>query len=320
MYMFLQCKIRIGRATLRSAHSVEIESSWRELTDTAVVKLPRNLSYAGKNIREYVSEGDPVKIELGFNNWLATEFEGYVREVRHSVPLEIHCEDEAYMLKRGALTKTFQNASLAGVLGFVAPGYQTVANDVRLGKVVIDKSTPAQVLGVLRETFRIYSFFKGKKLYAGFPYAETFNRHVYDFQRNVKKSGLAYRDGRQNPIQVRAIANIGTGKKTIEYVPAEKPGGAEVRTLNYGKLSDNEGERRALLRRFAGAKLDGMNREGYKGDITGFGVPATRHGDIVELRDGRFKERRGRYYIDRVKTRFGVSLYERANRLGAKAD
>ena len=71
------------------------------LTDSAEIVLPRRIKYfAGKDLKELLSAGDQVKIELGYDSNLYTEFEGYISLIGWGVPVTIRCEDEMYNLKR----------------------------------------------------------------------------------------------------------------------------------------------------------------------------------------------------------------------------
>ena len=86
---------------IHAISSVHIESSWKMLTDSAEIRLPRRIKYfAGKDLKEMLSAGDQVKIELGYDGDLYTEFEGYISLIGWGVPVTIRCEDEMYKLKR----------------------------------------------------------------------------------------------------------------------------------------------------------------------------------------------------------------------------
>jgi hypothetical protein len=59
--------------------------------------------------------------------------------------------------------------------------------------------------------------------------------------------------------------------------------------------------------------------DGYRGSITGFGLPATEHGDIAEITDPDYPERAGRYSIDKVIKTWGVGGSRRQSFIGPKA-
>lgn len=119
--------------TIDFVESLEIKSSWQNLTDTAKIKLPRNIvvqddrngknnwgaqvGESGKNI--YNSDngasplfmrGDKIKITLGYyydpmdgtDEVLVTDdvFDGYITKIQNRMPIEINCEDTMWKLKQ----------------------------------------------------------------------------------------------------------------------------------------------------------------------------------------------------------------------------
>ena len=334
MYLFYQVEIRIGDYVTTSVNAVEIKSSWRTLTDTAEIILPRNLSYRpvknpndidslrGKPIDQLVKRGDPVTVKLGYHGEpLFTEFTGYVREIEPNVPLKLSCEDEMYNLKKGSITKSWPKVSLADLVKFVAPGYETEVIDLNLGKITINAASPAQVLESLKD-YGVFCYFRDKVLHAGFAYDYKYESHVYDFQRNIKSHSLKFRRAGDYPIQVKAIANLNNGRKTVVLYPVltdSDKARAEVRTLNFGPLSDNEKDREKLLKQYAQAELKRFKPEGYRGSVTGFCVPFIRHGDNVRLRDARYPEHDSTNLVDSVNTKFAVGQhYERVVEIGQR--
>ena len=112
-------------------NSGEIVNSWQNLTDTAKIKIPRNIYvnnetsnplnfgsdpnkvglnlYGGTATPPLFMRGDKIKIKLGFyyNNFDGTEslevnevFSGYITKIKNRVPIEIDCEDEMWKLKQ----------------------------------------------------------------------------------------------------------------------------------------------------------------------------------------------------------------------------
>lgn len=106
--------------TLDFVHEVQIESSWKLLTDTAKVTLPKNVyvqtstgNKAWTDANVYVGNspimlrGDKIKIELGYTydkgtlvTEMNTEFEGYITKINPKIPIEIECEDNMWLLKQ----------------------------------------------------------------------------------------------------------------------------------------------------------------------------------------------------------------------------
>ncbi|UVP09466.1 hypothetical protein NXW52_16290 [Bacteroides ovatus] len=65
-----------------------------------------------KTWKELLSAGDQVKIELGYDSNLYTEFEGYISLIGWGVPVTIRCEDEMYNLKRKTVSYSAKNVTL----------------------------------------------------------------------------------------------------------------------------------------------------------------------------------------------------------------
>ena len=66
----LKCQIEIrSKSTKKTvrfdyANSIEVKTSCNSLTDTAVLKLPRKMSWRGKPLTDYVRRNDGITIVL----------------------------------------------------------------------------------------------------------------------------------------------------------------------------------------------------------------------------------------------------------------
>src|SRR5689334_14079675 len=82
-------------------HSIEVVSSWKALTQTAVVRLPRFKRLLTNEDEQYkIVTGDAITISCGYNGNLVKEFEGYVSDISPITPLKLKCEDEMWKLKQ----------------------------------------------------------------------------------------------------------------------------------------------------------------------------------------------------------------------------
>ena len=102
----LKCQIEIrSKSTKKTvrfdyANSIEVKTSCNSLTDTAVLKLPRKMSWRGKPLTDYVRRNDGITIRAGYaEHGLKTLFQGYVKDVENGRPVEITCENEMRRLK-----------------------------------------------------------------------------------------------------------------------------------------------------------------------------------------------------------------------------
>ena len=101
--------------------SVDIISSFDNLTDTAVFTVPKSIkSTRDKDIYTLIAVGDKVSIKLNYDNFNTTRFKGYISEITPSVPLVIQCEDEMFMFKTFALKgKNYASTNLLEVVKYV---------------------------------------------------------------------------------------------------------------------------------------------------------------------------------------------------------
>jgi hypothetical protein len=329
MFLNLLSEVTIGNIKTRAIEQGIINSSFKNLTDTCELILPRNLTLKDKRLDEVVRVGDPVTVKLSVNGeeGLTTEFEGYVREVDPNIPVKILCEDEMFKLKgMNVKPRSWEKANINEVINHIAPGitskvFSGISSSVSIGKFIINNKSAAQVLADLRE-YGIFSYFRNKVLHVGFAYDYSFDQHVLHFQKNIRKNDLKFRLAGDYKIQVKAIANLPTGQKTIELYPDDvngtTPEGSELRTLNFGELSTDITERRKLLRQYAQAEIKRFNVDGYRGTVTTYGIPIIKHGDQVKLLDARFPERESVNIVDSVTTSWGEIYMKRENEIGPR--
>lgn len=105
--------------TLNFVNDCEIVSTWKNLTMTAKLVLPRNIyvktehgvinwidqsSYIpveGNDTPPILLRGDRVSINLGYFGYqMNEEFNGYITKVNPKKPMELECEDNMWLLKQ----------------------------------------------------------------------------------------------------------------------------------------------------------------------------------------------------------------------------
>ncbi|WP_299460566.1 hypothetical protein [uncultured Microscilla sp.] len=313
----LTCVVVIGNLEFKEIGRVLIKSTWKQLTDTCDIKLPKNLRLKGKAVSEYIKRGDKVVVKLGYNGNLNTEFEGFVREVETDVPLRVHCEDFAFKTKYyRPKNKLFTNAKLGDVVSHVVDGIEgvklNVTGDVGLGKLLIEDATTVKVLEVLRQNYGLASFFKSDTLHVGFPYKSkpTANACVYDFQNNVIPGhSLKYRKSENVKVKIKAIANLDSGKKLTVEVGED---GGSIVTRNFPHIGKGE------LEKLAKEELKKYKVGGFSGSLTGWGEPFVSHGDSVVLTDSEHPDRKGKYLVDATEVSFTNTVFRRKVSIGQK--
>jgi len=312
----LTAKITIGEILkpIRFVHKVRIEKSWKKLTDNATVILPKNLQLKSKNLHDLIKKGDAIKIELGYDGNLNTEFDGYVTRIKANTPVEIQCEDQMWLLKKTNLVMSWDSVNLQEMIRNITPGAVDIGNvlDLELGSFRINNVTPAKVLEVLREKYGLVSFFRNGSLNVGFPYPAIPEIKVYNFQSNIAKSNLEYKLDDDLALRVRAISIMPDNTK-IEIELGDPEG--EVRTLHYYNISD-----KAELKKIAESQIGLLKAKGYRGNFEGFGVPVVEHSNGVRIEDNEYPERAGTYFVDSVIAMFGVRGYRRRMICGRKIE
>ena len=99
----LSCEIEIEGEKFDYVGEVQILSSWKTLTDTATIKVPRNLISRNKmKLNDKVAVGQKVSIKLGYNLEPSLRFKGYVDAIGAATnEMEIKCQDDMWLLKKG---------------------------------------------------------------------------------------------------------------------------------------------------------------------------------------------------------------------------
>lgn len=299
--------------------SLQIVSSFEDLTDTAKIKFPRKLSLNGKNIflgeTAKFKRGDKVKIELGYNPKLRTVFEGYINKVGSNIPIEIECEDAMFLLKKNTI-KSFvkETVSLKELLTSILPkGIEFEDLGVQLGSFRISNATSAKILDTLKSEYGFYSYFMDGKLHCGLPYnASKTNTAEFAFEENIiNQDDLQFQQADDINIKVVAISmQSDNSKKEITVGDAD---GAQRTFYTYNSTE-------ADLKKFADLKLNEVRYTGYVGSIFTFGEPYMRHGDIAKITSKKLPERNGNYLIKSVTRELSVDVgYKQTLQLGNKA-
>lgn len=307
------CKISFptnrGRSAffIRRAEYIEATRSVKELVGKALVKLPRKLYFAS-GVNELIQTGDPITIELGYDERFETAFTGYVVKIKPGESVEVFCEDEMWKLKQTSVHKLLRKVSVKQLIEFIAPEYEFENSDFNLGDVKINRATPLAVLEMLRSKYSIYSFFDGKKLIVGKPYSYLDELHTFRLGEFQLPINLEYQDESEIKVKVRAQSLLANGTKL--EVEVGDSAGAESKLIYSNITSISE------LKKLANADLEKLKRGGYKGDFEALGFVEMRPGTKLELSDIFYPERAGRYYIDAVKATFGGGGFHKTITLG----
>jgi len=304
---------------LKKPTSVTVESSWKMLTDTATITMPRNVymdgqkGYEKMRIKDILVAGDPVSIDLGYNGQYVHEFSGYVTRVSADVPIEIQCEDEMFVLKSIPVNASFQKVSLQKLLETILPDRDIDALEVNIGTIRFVKTTVAKVLEFLKDEYSLFSYMKGKQLVVGKVYADDIVKNVHRIvlEKDVVSHSLSYRNRDDIKIRIKAVSTLPNGSKLDVTVGDEE---GEERQLSYYGI-----EVKAELEKLALEDLKKYKVDGFDGTADVYGLPLIQHGDIVALTSTQYPERSASYFVERTKVTFDDQpQYRRNVQLGDK--
>lgn len=300
--------------SIRRITECEITSGWGSLTDTARIVLPRNIrNLERKAVGNYFRRGDRVDIYMGYNGQLRHEFGGYLSKVKANIPIELNCEDMMYRLKQTPCNISLAPGKLLSFLQQVVPGDITIdAANVEIGAVKFTNVSVAKALEKLKDDFGLYSYFKGYTLVVGKTYLDDSAEVKLQFERNIKPdTDLEYQVADDLRLQVKATSLLKGGKK-LEVTVGDEDG--ETSTLTYAGITSE-----AELRKLANADLQRLKVDGYKGELSLWGIPAVAHGYMANLIDTRYPDRAGKYYIKAVTKSFGSNGYSQTATLERRA-
>ncbi len=303
--------IEIGRLKFDQVVSVEVESAWKLLTDTATIVLPAHLKINADELLKYVRYGDRVSVSVGYDGKVNRIFTGYVTELKPGVPVEIKCEDEMWKLKQQTVSGSFRRARLSDLIARFFGDYETDYNDMSIGNYYVQNLTKAKVLEKLKSDFGMYAFFRDGRLVIGKIYSPDATPKVFVLNENMISDDLVFKRKNEVRLKVKAISNMPDGSK-VEIEIGDDDG--EQRTLNFYDLSKTE------LKAAAERELERLKYDGWRGSFTAFGEPLVKHGEPVELRskDEGTNEKTGRYFVDKVVYNFGKDGYRQKIYLGPR--
>lgn len=314
--------IEIGNYVFNAIHNVEIIKSVDELGDTCIIKLPTRFIVKQNNQEQYTEEaikvGNPVKVTLAYDGiYSGIEFMGYVRLIKPTIPLEIHCEDNIWLLRRKNITKAWNNGTtVKEVLQEVVKNTPVeLANNlqnIQLDKYIINNANGAQVLQALKKDMSLSVFIDDdNKLYVGLQQLNQVGKEViYDLNYNLVENNLEYKTKEDRRIKVK-YTYLGKNNQRKEVEVGDADG--ELRTFHTSVISSEE-----QLKELATAEVSRLKYNGFDGDVTSFLIPFATRGMTAKIIDKEHPNRKGNYFIKKVVTTFGLNGARRTVSIGSK--
>lgn len=320
----LQGYFEIGVYTFRVINNIEITRSVDEITDTAVIKMPTKfLIKEGQGkvvyVEEAIKKGDKVKIVLGYKDKLErVEFTGYVDRIKCTTPIEIHCEDATWLLKRKDASFSKSKTTLKAVLESIVSGtdLKLAANipEMALVKYLIKDKNGAQALKQIKDEFKeIYKIYLNDngELYCGLQELNNINQKAsYDLNYNIIENKLEFKSGDDRKVKIICEGCTRDNKKITATKGDE--GGEEF------KFSSKVVTDQQSIDKLAEEYLKIAKYGGYSGDITSFLLPVATPAMAVEIIDKKHPNREGNYFIKKVVTTYGMGGARRTVSIGNK--
>lgn len=326
-----QCEISItSEGTNRNisfnfVHSIEIESSYENLTDTCKIVIPRKLTFDGLPLfngdNPIFRRGDKIEVSMGYVPNITKVFTGYIKNVGSNVPTVLECEDEMYLLKQYTVNYpskvgleerilkaplkyhplTIQpTLKLNELLDYCLPNidFETVDN-INLGKFTIIKASPAKVLDKLKSEYGLYSYFRNGKLHVGFANDASVTSEAEFKMEEVVINSDTLEWQRAEDVRIKCVAismNSDNSKTQVEF--GDEDG-------NQITITKQDMDAKSL--EFAAKEWIKENKyTGYRGEVETFGEPVMKHGDRIKLTSVKLPERDGTYLIKKVKRVYSV--------------
>lgn len=118
------------------AIDVQIVSSYEDVTDVAMIKLPRNIgvnSAKYADLTKFLEVGSKVDIRLGYEEFSSDneviDFTGYIAEVNIAEShISIRCEDAMWLLKQYSITANFKDIDLSEMVEFILPKSSVISS------------------------------------------------------------------------------------------------------------------------------------------------------------------------------------------------
>lgn len=317
----LECKVEIGEYVFNSINEIEITKSVEEMSDTAVIKLPTRFKIKQNGEQKYtetaIKVGDKVTITLGYEGkYSGVEFVGFVKKISPKIPLEIHCEDAIWLLRRKNITNSWENTTMKDILQEVVKdtGVELADNipRVKLDKWIIKNANGAQVLESLKKDLLMSVFINDKnKLYCGLQQLTNVGETVvYDLNYNLVENNLEFKTKEDRKIKIKyTYIDKENKRKSIEVGDPD----GEQRTYHTSVISDLK-----KLEEMAKAEIEKLKYDGFEGDVTSFLIPFATRGMKAKILDEEHPNRDGNYFIKKVVTTLGTGGARRKVTIGNK--
>jgi len=335
----LSSDITIGDLRFEGVHSVTIKRSVHSLIETAVIEVPAiaYLQEKGKTSPKrtltttQIKSGSEVRILLGYNGEMKTEFEGYVVSCKPGTPVQMLCEGASYLLRQNTCNATQGKTTVKAILQEAVANLKsekTITVTCTVDMDVINTcSAGAGGLEVISKLMQATGdnlccfFIRPFELWCGLLYSR-YTAGIRIDKDDIVSYKIGYNTLKQNTLE--------------EHAQNVKPAIVEYKRKNdkgeiLSGLSDNERgaktkEKTMLnqilqeksLAALADEKAVKNNYKGYEGSITAFLQPYAAPGGSAKVVNSNMPEMDDTYLIESTEVTYGVNGARRKIELGPR--
>lgn len=310
--------ITVGTYVVKVA-LVKWKCSVSNLVDTCTIQLPRLVFMpnmvpgTGVEVPRKFSklqyqpfkEGDPVTVQLGYDNDNKTVFKGFLKRINQSTPLQLECEGYNYPLYNVVFNKSYPNTTLKKVLQDLTTGtgiqLSPYIPDMQLSNLTFKNVPGMKVLEWFQKECLCSVYFDFDQLYVGasrYGIPKPRQRLLLGWNTVDDKNFKKNVPDTQINIQVVTKNPAGSVKKTKS--DSQKYSATKEIKVRSG-LPDS------FVKQLADEIQKQQNYAGFSGNITCFLVPYFEKGYSVAIKDRRFPERRGLFFVETVEGSFDSS-------------
>lgn len=279
-------------------------------SDSATIEIPAICRYKdGTNVYSNVvtgqklKEGQKVKIRAGYDGKNDLQFDGFIKRINSSTPLEIECEGYSYQLRNKTINKSYGRTTVKRVLEELVVGTNIIISNKLVGDITFEpqqfkNAQRTQVLDWLKEKYFLKVFFLYNELHVGFGLLFKGNvvKHVLNWNV-IKDNDLLFNAQKEATVNIEGVTRLADG--TL------------IRTASNNARTSGEKKEVKMILQNAADKQKAVNalqgkqdKKGYVGAITGFLKPFVQIGDTTQITDNKFKERAAQHVVDGIEGSF----------------
>lgn len=307
----------VTKTTILPLIGISIEKSVQNLADFATISLS-GFSFNRKlNLESLFKGGDRIKIELGYDDQLINEFEGYIDATPYNEnTFLIKCIDELYTFKKPVPDKAFKDVQLTDLLQYVSKAVSSeikVVTDVSMkyDSFIIHDASGFDVLKKIAEDTKFNIYFLGdkKELHVHGAFIEKFGDVTYSMQENVEEFDLTYITKNEKRLKV-IIEGTETSGKAYRLEKGDSTDNKEIIKMHLSGVNVDEAKK--LLE----TTFTNRFRDRYEGSLTTWLIPYCAPGYTAKILDEDFPEQKSSFYVDAVTTEFSDTGGKRNVKIG----